>query len=155
MIQRIQSAYLSLTILLSLLFLKGSFLTFIDSSGSVLLLTMKGLFRSANGSGSELIEKMLPLSALMILIPLLALATILMYKNRKIQLLLALIGIVLSSGLILASIYYSYIICIRYNTSFSPELKTVIPILILIFNFLAYRGIRKDDRLVKSYDRLR
>jgi hypothetical protein len=30
-----------------------------------------------------------------------------------------------------------------------------LPFLQLIFSILAYRGIKKDDQLVKSYDRLR
>jgi hypothetical protein len=31
----------------------------------------------------------------------------------------------------------------------------VMPVIITIASILAYRGILKDDRLVKSYDRLR
>jgi hypothetical protein len=120
-----------------------------------MILTIKGLLRVPDGNGNELIDRMLPLFALMILIPALALVTIFLYKNRKIQLLLSSIGIVLSSGLILCSIYYSYIICMRYDATVNPVLKSAIPVLILVFYYLAYRGIRKDDRLVKSYDRLR
>ena len=45
MIQRIQSVYLSLTTLLSLLFLKGSFLIFSEKSGSVIKVTFNGIFQ--------------------------------------------------------------------------------------------------------------
>jgi hypothetical protein len=31
----------------------------------------------------------------------------------------------------------------------------ILPLAILIFSILASRGIKKDDQLVKSYDRLR
>ena len=43
----------------------------------------------------------------------------------------------------------------KYGAELEPGLKMVIPLLIMISVTLAYRGISKDDRLVKSYDRLR
>ena len=155
MIQRIQSVYLSLVVLLSILILNGSYLTFTDTNRSVFGITLRGLFRSTDGIGNELIAKLLPVSALMILIPLLALVTILLFKNRKIQMLFTTIEIILSVVLILLSVYYSYIVISRYDTSIVAGFKMVIPVVILILSILAYRGIRKDDNLVKSYDRLR
>jgi hypothetical protein len=91
----------------------------------------------------------------MILIPVLALVTILLFKDRKIQVCCAYVEIILATGLVLASLFYSYLIIVRYNTSIVPGIKMAIPVAILILSILAYRGIRKDDRLVKSYDRLR
>jgi hypothetical protein len=35
------------------------------------------------------------------------------------------------------------------------SIKQIIPLLLTIFVYLAYRSIRKDEVLVKSYDRLR
>ncbi|HUX57988.1 MAG TPA: DUF4293 family protein [Bacteroidales bacterium] len=155
MIQRLQSLYLSLTILLPLLFLKGSFLTFIDKSGSAIKITFNGIVKVTDTQGFELVEKLLPLSTLIIVIPVLSLITLLLYKNRKIQKLFAVIIIVLASGLIVISAYYSFTICNNYSTAVILGVKMGIPILILILSILAYNGIRKDDRLVKSYDRLR
>jgi len=155
MIQRIQSLYLLLTTLLSLLFLKGSLLSFIDKSGSVLKIAFKGIIRDNGGQGFELIEKLLPLSVVIILIPLLSLITIFFYKNRKIQLWFASFGVILAAGLIIILVYYSYFVNTKYGAAILPGFKMVFPLLILIFAILAYRGIRKDDRLIKSYDRLR
>jgi hypothetical protein len=155
MIQRIQSLYLLLTTLLSLLFLKGSFLSFIDKSESVIKITFKGILRDTYRQGFELIEKLLPLSVIIILIPALSMITIFFFKKRKIQLRLALSGIILAAGLILISIYYSFFVNIKYGAALLPGFKMVFPVLILIFAILAYGGIRKDDRLIKSYDRLR
>ena len=67
----------------------------------------------------------------------------------------ATIEIILSVVLILVSVYYSYIVISRYNTSIVAGFKMAVPVVILILSVLAYRGIRKDDNLVKSYDRLR
>ena len=155
MIQRIQSLYLLLTTLLSLLFLKGSFLSFIDKSGSVIKLTFKGIAKVAGGQGQELIEKLLPVSALIILVPVFSLITIFIFKNRKIQLWLASSVIILNIIFIIVSIYYSWLVITEYDADIVPGFKMVIPLLMLVFAVLAYRGIRKDDNLVKSYDRLR
>ena len=155
MIQRIQSLYLLLTTLLSLLFLKGSFLNFVDKTGSVIKVTFNGIIRDTGGQGFELIEKLLPLTALIILIPAISLVIIFIFKNRKIQLWLALSVIILIVGFIFVSIFYSWFVITEYGAELVPGFKMVIPVLILIFSILAYRGIRKDDNLVKSYDRLR
>lgn len=155
MIQRIQSLYLSLTILLSILFLNGSFLNFFNTSGSVMIFTFKGIIRVSEIDKFELIEKFLPLTVLIILIPVVSLITILLYKNRKIQLWTSLSGIIISAGFIVIFFWYSLHICNKYNMQLVPGFTMVLPFLILIFNILAYRGILKDDRLIKSYDRLR
>jgi len=155
MIQRIQSLYLLLTTLLSLLFLKGSFLNFVDKSDSVIKVTFNGIVRNTGGQGFELIEKLLPLTVFMVLIPVLSLVTIFIFKNRKIQLWLAISVIILIVGFIFVSIFYSWFVITEYGAEIVPGFKMVIPVLILIFSILAYRGIRKDDRLIKSYDRLR
>jgi len=155
MIQRIQSLYLLLTTLLSLLFLKGSFLNFVDKSDSVIKVTFNGIVRNTGGQGFELIEKLLPLTVFMVLIPVLSLVTIFIFKNRKIQLWLAISVIILIVGFIFVSIFYSWFVITEYGAEIVPGFKMVIPVLILIFSILAYRGIRKDDRLIKSNDRLR
>jgi len=155
MIQRIQSLYLLLTTLLSLLFLKGSFLNFLDKSGSVIKLTFNGIARDAGGQGQELIEKLLPVSAFIILIPVFSLITIFIFKNRKIQLRFALSVIIFIIGFIFVLIYYSWIVITEYRAEIVLGFKMAIPLLMLIFAVLAYRGIKKDDLLIKSYDRLR
>ena len=63
--------------------------------------------------------------------------------------------ILLVIAFIIASVLYSYIILTKYNAEIIPGFKMVIPVIQLILSILAYRGIRKDDALVKSYDRLR
>lgn len=155
MIQRKQSIFLSLTILLSFLFLKGSNLNFIDKSGSVIKVTLAGIFRNTAGEGLEFIDRSWPLSAFIILIPVISFITILLFKNRKMQLRFAITGIILAAGFVILSVYYIYIISLNYGTHIVPGYKMLITILLLIFNYLAYKGIRKDDDLVKSYDRLR
>ena len=155
MIQRIQSLYLSLTILLSLLFLKGSFLSFINKSGAVVKHTFTSIIKSTEREGSELVDKVWPLTIILILVAILSLLTIFLYNKRSIQLCLSKILIGLVSGLILVSGYYSYVIITNYSGKLVPGVKMFLLLLMLILSILAFRGIMKDDKLVKSYDRLR
>jgi len=155
MIQRIQSVYLSLITLLSLLFLTGFFLTFTEKSGSLIRVTFNGIFRANAGQNLELIEKLLPLSVLIILIPILSLIAVFIFKNRKIQMRVVLILIILNIVFIISLIHVSFRIISKFDATIIPGIKMILPVLILIISILAYRGIRKDDQLVKSYDRLR
>jgi hypothetical protein len=51
--------------------------------------------------------------------------------------------------------YYILIFIQSHNVSLVPGIKTFIPVVTIILSILAYRGIKKDEALVKSYDRLR
>jgi len=155
MIQRIQSIYLSFTILLSLLFFKGSVFSFIDKSGKFIKLMSEGTLNDSGGRSFVQIGMSWPLPAILILIPLLSLVTLLSYKKRKIQLLLSLALVILSIGLLITLSWYSCFIINKYNSDIIPGFKMALPVLILIFTILAFRGILKDLRLIKSYDRLR
>jgi hypothetical protein len=153
MIQRIQSVYLFMTTVLSLLFLKGGILNFINISGETVKLTFAGIAKVS--AGIEFIDKSLILSLIIILIAVLSFATIFLFKKRKIQLWLtgALIGLV--SLFILFCVYYTYSIITKYSSHLIPGIKMVLPVILLILTVLAFRGIRKDEELVRSYDRLR
>jgi len=155
MIQRIQSLYLFLITALSLFFLSGSFLNFSDKSGSVIKITFTSIIKSTGGQGFESLDRLWPLSIISVLIVILSFVTIFFYNKRNVQLWLSKILTLVICGLILILVYYSYVIITRYNGRFVPGITMVLLLLILIFSVLAARGIKKDDQLVKSYDRLR
>jgi RsiW-degrading membrane proteinase PrsW (M82 family) len=141
--------------LLSFLFLRGSLFSFQSKTGSVLKITFSGIVKSTEGHDFEFIEKTLPLAFILILIVLLPVIAILLFKRRNIQLLLSKIIIGLVSCLILACGHITYLTMTKYSAEIIPDIKIALPFLMLIFSILAHRGIRKDDQLVKSYDRLR
>jgi len=141
--------------LLSFTIIKGDFVNFIDKSGSLIKLTFIGIVRETVGQGTELVEKLLPLSLIMILIPVISLVTIFIYKKRNIQLLFTLLLIILISGLIVVTCLYSYSTITKYGVNFNPGIKIIVPVIMLILSIFSYKGIKKDDLLVKSYDRLR
>jgi hypothetical protein len=155
MIQRIQSVYLSLIVLISLLLFKGNLLVFTENTGFVINVTFNGMFRDTNGQGIVMIERLLPLSILIVLVPFVSLAAIFLFKKRMVQLVLVKVLIGLLSVFILGSSFYIYLIVSKYSSEFIPGIKMAIPFILLILAILALRGIRKDDQLVKSYDRLR
>ena len=155
MIQRIQSLYLFVLAVISGLLLTGSVLNFIDKTGSVIKVTYNEIIKSTGGQGIELIEKLLPLTILIIFIPVFSLMTIFLYKNRKVQLRLALVLIILTATQLIAFVHVSLSVISKFEAHLVPGIKMIIPVLMLILSVLTYRGIRKDERLVKSYDRLR
>ena len=95
------------------------------------------------------------LSPFIILIIVLSVITILLFKKRNLQLVLGKLLILLVIAFIVVSGSFVYTLMTKYNSVIIPGFKMVIPLLQLILSVLAYRGIRKDDNLVKSYDRLR
>jgi len=141
--------------LISLLLLKGNLIIFSDKTGQSIKVAFNGVFSNNAGQGVVLIEKLIPLSGLIILIPIISVATLLIFKYRKIQLRLSLFLIVLSTFLLIAFLHISLRLISKFDASIVPGFKMILPLIILILSILTYRGIKKDDNLVKSYDRLR
>ena len=155
MIQRIQSLYLVLVSLLSLLLFRGSYLIFSEKTGNVIKVVFAGIIRDSSGMEPQIIQPLYLYSALLILIPLISLIALFLYKNRKFQSWLVLSLIVFVILQLTLSVHYYSLIAETYGASFKPGFMMLIPVVLLVFLILAYRGIKKDDEMVKSYDRLR
>jgi hypothetical protein len=155
MIQRIQSVYLFIIALQSSLLIPGSFLNFTEKTGSVISVSFNAVVRDNAGKATEMVEKLYPLAVIIVLIPVFSLVTIFFFKKRKVQIQLSRFLIFLAGILVIAFIHISFMIASKFDAVIIPGLKMILPVLILIISILAYRGIRKDDLLVKSYDRLR
>ena len=155
MIQRVQSLYLLFVVILCLILFRGSIFSFTDGTGNAVKLMVSGSLTGHDGQAAAQVVNIWPVTAILILISLLSLIAIFLFKNRKIQLTVAIIVVILSAGLIIASAWYGIYLTGNFKMKISPEIQMVLPFLILLFSVLACRGILKDDRLVKSYDRLR
>jgi amino acid transporter len=140
MIQRIQTVFLLLTTITGVLFLSGDLVS---------------LSNSNEGQVAVDISESVYIAALIVLVSLISFITIFFYRKRKVQLRLTTVSIVLNIILILALAYYIYHFTAAFGLSLVPGLNLLYPLLMLIFLFLAYRGIKKDEEIVKSYDRLR
>ena len=76
--------------------------------------------------------------------------TIFLFKDRKLQIKLCLLGLLVSIGILVL-----YIIGMQKLIASTPALWAVLTVLIIVGFFMAFRNIRKDEKLVKSLDKLR
>lgn len=146
MIQRIQSLYLLLAAA------AGAATWFFDIWKATLSDNVVSYF---NVQSSYLVF------VLYMVIVMLALVCIFLFKKRKVQFRLTVLNIFLSIG----AIALPYFKVEEFKASLQAAGKTIstnsylpaafLPVLILVFLFLAARGIYKDERLIKSLDRLR
>jgi 4-amino-4-deoxy-L-arabinose transferase-like glycosyltransferase len=141
--------------LLSVLFLSGSFLTFLNNSETEITVNFRGIWQSAGEGNVTLIGHQIVLSVLIILILLISIAAIFFYKNRKFQMKLTIAIIFLSAASVAVMVFYSFSIIRKFNVDIVPGIEMFIPLIIIIFGILAYRRIEKDENLIRSYDRLR
>ena len=88
---------------------------------------------------------------------LIALIAIFLYKNRPLQIRLSYLVIIVGILLILVAgvLFYNESANIMDKVGISDGLGLFMPVLAFIFGFLAARFIRKDEKLVRSADRLR
>lgn len=138
MIQRIQTIWLLLAAICSFLTLKLSFY-----SGNKLINNQKQFVHmTAN-------ENML-LTILSVAVGIAALILIFLYKDRKMQLRLAIVTALVS--IVNIVLYFS---AIKNYIEGNYDITAIIVFLIPVFLLFAVRGIYKDEKLVRSVDRLR
>jgi hypothetical protein len=152
MIQRIQTVYLFLIFLLSCFMIGGPVMKFVDGGGAEVVVKFTGI-SGTNVSGSTYL--IFPLSVLALGIPILAIVAIFLYGKRNIQLGFAKGIILLIFLYIILGFVLSYFLFSDTGFSYHFVWRNVIPVVELFFSIFAYLGIRKDDELIKSYDRLR
>ena len=152
MIQRVQSIWLFLASLTLFLLIILPVVTKINNNTEYWIL-VSGLYQKA-ATGTVKMEGFMALFGSTIILMLLTFANIFSFKNRTLQKRICNVVIILTVAL---SIWISQVAQIlpgglsgaRYNAG------AFMPILTIIFTFLAHRGIRKDEQLIKSADRLR
>ena len=77
-------------------------------------------------------------------------AIIFLYKDRKLQIKLCLLGLLISVAIVVL-----YIFQLNKLTTSTLALFSILPFIIVISYYMAFRNIRKDEKLVKSLDKLR
>jgi hypothetical protein len=142
MIQRIQSIYLLLTVLVS---------------ASLFFLPLFEL--PSTTPGVEPREFLVTTNALLLVltsaIGILAFVVIFLFMNRSLQMRLCRLMLILIFVMIGLMFYTSDAISSGLDEKVVYKVGTYLPLLQVVFIFLAHRSIRKDDKLVKSADRLR
>ncbi|MCD7963176.1 MAG: DUF4293 domain-containing protein [Rikenellaceae bacterium] len=154
MIQRIQTVYLLVTVILMCVICFLPLADFID----VIENTTGKLYGwgISTPEGCFIYPDMTILLGLTILLPLI---TVFLYRKRWLQIRMCIVEMVLLAGM---QIYIIMHIVRYFNTdkyiafeSFFFSVTDIIPIAGIILMFLALRGIMKDEMLIKSLNRIR
>jgi len=142
MIQRVQSLYLLLTVIISaLLFYIPLFqypLSPSDAAPTVYSISTNSFLLILN-----------------IAIGLLSFITIFFYKNRKLQLRSCRLCLMLIFVMVALFFYTSDTLAGGIGQRVTYKAGAYLPLIQIVFVFLAHVGIKKDDKLVRSADRLR
>ena len=155
MLQRIQSLYLLTAVILMALMLGMTFAEIAGAGGNIYSFNSRGLSGPA-GKTAEVVLPAWPQFILVLLLAVLLLISIFLYRNRRLQIRICVYSIVLEFGL-LGLMYYYFITAVRSMevAEASFYFPVLIPVLVIILIYLAFRGIRKDDILVRSLDKIR
>ena len=155
MIQRIQSIYLAIVsaLLLFLIFASPDLAVIEALNGTYTLTAVEMVVSNGDLSGNS---NVYPLSFLILMSLGFCVYAIFQYKKRKLQ--MSLVRGVMVGQLLIGVLVFFY--ADRMATSVDSEDITYgVSLIVLLINvilcILAYRGIKKDDELVRSADRLR
>ena len=155
MIQRIQTVYLLAALVLTGLILFMPFAEIGAVDGSIYSFGSAGLSR-LDGQDWLRVTGAIPLFVLILVTTSLLLASIFLFRNRRLQMRICIYSIILEFGLIGLGYYYFFLAFRDLQVSiYTFKLPVIIPVISIILIYLAFRAIRKDDILVRSLDRIR
>ena len=157
MIQRIQTVFLAIVVLLGVAASFFSIMSFTNDGASYLMNLYKTV---ASEDLTNVLTKNMGVGAMQGIVQLAAIATIFLFKNRSLQIKIGKLTILLIAIQIVAIVMYSD--TVKSLIGNKPEdvivdfnLGAILPVLSLICAYLAVHFIKKDDQLVRSADRLR
>lgn len=154
MIQRIQTVYLLAIIILIALCIYMPIVDMSTSDGTVYQFTMKGYFE-LRGGVKQMVQ---PLTSLVVsgyLLMGLLLVTIFLYKVRRLQMRLSIYAIAMQIGLGFIFLYVIKSVKNELDATVYYHVNILFPFIGAILSYLAFRSIKKDEEMVRSYDRIR
>jgi glucan phosphoethanolaminetransferase (alkaline phosphatase superfamily) len=147
MLQRIQSLYLAVTVILCVTLFALPFAEIVKD-GAVYLFNSKGI----------LLEGVVRQSGIWVvlviaLIAVLHVWAIFSFKNRMLQKKMVLVGMISLLGLFGLLFFYAYFSF--SGATINLQIGFILPLIAVIVDYLAIRGINKDEALIRSIDRIR
>lgn len=162
MIQRIQTIYLAIVAILSSVSLFSVIARFTNGADTVAeftnfsFSTLKEPFTAMTSTGPW------ALGCILILVILLTIATIFMFNHRMHQLRLTIFNTILLVGYVAVYGFFSWlylnklaVVDAKADVEFQLSAMAIFPVISIILNIMAIHNIRKDERLVRSLDRIR
>jgi drug/metabolite transporter (DMT)-like permease len=152
MIQRIQTLFLLGAAVFFALMLFMPLARILTDGGVTYIVLSKGLQKE----GGEVLVQTMPVFILVLVSAILPFLNLFMYKNRKLQIRFCVYGIILGFGMI-GLMYYFWVVIFRQLDvdSYWLRMPVIFPVVAIILTYLAFRGIRKDEILVRSMDKIR
>lgn len=152
MLQRSQTLFLLVVFMLNLLLFSGPLAIFTMEGGEIVL-KHSGIYDMA---GVRQDVATWPLTLYFIIISLLAFLNIFSYRNRVRQMRISVFLIFLEAGVVGLVFYYIFYIKTVYDDLLTVhQWRIMIPPVAIILLYLGFRRIRRDELLVKAYDRIR
>jgi uncharacterized membrane protein len=159
MLQRIQSVFLFMVVVFGVLALLLPIATFTGEMDILrfYLYAVEDLSPAPFGDAASTFDRWftLPLAIGQFVIILIAFITIFQYKRRMLQVRLNLLNTFLNVLLIGGIFYYVNLLETASGATADYQIATIFPLLSLVMIFLANRYIRKDEKLIRSANRLR
>ena len=152
MLQRPQTLYLLGAFILSIFLLTGPLAQFSSASGELSL----GHSGVTGIDGTDMGIDTWPLTVMFSLISGLAFLNIFFYRNRMRQMRISIFLMFLLAGSV-GMIFY-YIMVVKGQVEGLQTIhqwRIILPPIAIILLYLAFRRIRRDELLVKAYDRIR
>lgn len=147
-IQRIQTVYLIIAIILMVVFAFFPALSF-ELGG-------REFVYGALETGKVGVTHFDPLMLMLIvLISLLALIDIFLYKNLQRQMTVCFIDIIIGLAMLVAICIQAYMVGTRDGVTLTWQWYLALPVLSIIFLMLAHKSMSKDKKMLRDSDRLR
>ncbi|WP_207428222.1 DUF4293 domain-containing protein [Pedobacter sp. SYSU D00535] len=155
MIQRIQTVWLFLASLIIFGLFLFPFLQILNASGTPKAIKVTGVYENIGGQVVQT-QGFTALTITTVILGLIPLAAIAMYRERKRQIAICYIAIVAIIGFSFWMVQTAKSVIGDMQLEFQNYgIGVILPSLAILFVILALRGIRHDERLIKSADRLR
>ncbi len=147
-IQRIQTVYLIIAIILMVVFAFSPALSF-ELGG-------REFVYGALETGKVGVTHFDPLMLMLIvLISLLALIDIFLYKNLQRQMTVCFVDIIIGLAMLVAICIQAYVVGTRDGVTLTWQWYLALPVLSIIFLMLAHKSMSKDKKMLRDSDRLR
>lgn len=150
MIQRIQTVYLLLTtglLIASMCLPMGTFI----GMDALSTYTLKPLGLEYNGE----LYSTWAMFGILLLATIVIVGTIFLFKNRMLQIRMTIFSSILLIGYYLTFLAFMFVLKDELNATFRISWALCLPLVSIIFNYLAIRAIGRDEVMVKAADRLR
>jgi hypothetical protein len=152
MIQRIQSLFLLIAFILQLLMLFLPIAEYVVGNQVVIFKASGFISESTLNKNMAHSTYILVLLCLLVLIPFVA---IFLYKRRKSQMQLCIYYIIVLIGFQAVIFWFSWNTMHQLEAVVSYKFPIIFPVVSAILSYLAFLSVRKDERLIRSIDRIR